>query len=211
MKNRKQLKRYIYRTPLPGGNIILLGAALMLVWAVWEFAIRYDGAVATWKGQYQLVEDGYITYDVMIKNILKVPETKNALMVTVVLALIAVFSIITLLCHARWVPAFFIIPVSALIIFYHTSNSWFFRVLNLFETVKLYAALGVIAGETLNAAVALKRRYTYVRRLRERERARLEARRRRRPTTHGTGVTLIPERIPERTCEKRKPTRSAGA
>lgn len=204
MKNRKQLKRYIYRTPLPGGNIIILGAALMLVWAVWEFAIRYEGAVAVWKGQYQLVEDGYITYDVMIKNILKVPETKNALMVPVVLALIAVFSIITLLCHARWVPAFFIIPVSALIIFYHTSNSWVLRVLNLFESVKLYSALGIIAGETLNAAVALKRRYACIRRLRERERARLEAQRRRRPTTHGTGMTLIPKRLPDKAHAKKR-------
>lgn len=206
MKNRKLLKRCIYKTPLPGGNIIILGAALMLIWAVWEFAIRYEGAVAVWKGQYQLVKDGHITYDIMLQNILKVPETKNALMVPVVLALIGLLAVATLLFHARWVPAFFIIPLTALVLFYHTSNSFILRVLNLFETVKLYAAIGVIAGETLNVITALRRRHVLMKRLQEKARARLEAKRRRRPTTHGTGVTLIPERLPK----VKKHSRSAG-
>lgn len=206
MKNRKALRRYIYKTPLPGGNIIILGAALLLVWAVWEFAIRYEGAVAVWKGQYQLVEDGYITYEIMIKNILKVPETKNALIIPVVLALIAVFSILTMLFHARWFPAFWVIPLCTLVIFYHTSDSFILRILNLFEAVKLYAGLAVIGGETLNLVVAFSRRFTYKKRLRERERMRLEARRRNRPTAHGSGITLIPERIPE----KKRPSRSVS-
>ena len=66
--------------------------------------------------------------------------------------------------------------------------------------------MAIIAGEGMNIVVALKRRFSYNKRLREKERLRLENARRRRPTVHGTGMTLIPEKLPER----KRSSRSIG-
>ena len=207
MKNKRALKQYVRSRSFPGEKFILLGALAMLLWAFWECAIRFDLAVDYVKSHYRYVEKGVLTLRQVLEINLYTAETYSTVIVPLILACIALFAVIVILLHDHWVPSFFIIPVAVLIMFFHTSDSVFVRILNMFEGIKFASCGVVIGGQVLNTASAIYRIRGYRKRLREKERKRLAAGKHTRPAPqkadimlpppapkHGTTGTLIPER-----------------
>ncbi len=188
MKNKKALREFIYRKPLAGGKLILLGALVMFIWSGWECILRYDAMDGMTKAYMNLVKNYNIPIREAIKNIWDTPEARQDWINIIVLALIAVFALFSFFFSRFWKPAFLVIPVCAMILFYHTSESLIVRTLNLFESIKYVSAGAIIAGEGLNVYSALQRKRKFKKQLASGKRAT------RHLPAHGTSKTLIPER-----------------
>ncbi|MBQ3079660.1 MAG: hypothetical protein IJC48_06665 [Clostridia bacterium] len=172
MKKNLLVKRAIYYMPLPGGKLVLLGAFAMLIWAIWECAVRLDAMDGMTKAYFNLVRDGKVTLTEAIENILNTPEAKKDWINPIILSAIALFSIFTMLFHGKWKMTFLYIPVCVLIFFYQTSDNMLVRFMNLFEVIKYGACGAIAAGSLWNTGSALYRRREYFRRLKTRRDAR---------------------------------------
>ena len=188
MKQKKALREYIYRKPLIGGKLVFLGALVMFIWSGWECILRYDAMDGMTKAYMNLVKTHNIPIREAIQNILDTPEARADLMNIIVLGAIAVFALFAFFFSRFWKPGFLVIPVCALIMFYHTSDSLIVRTLNLFESIKFVSAGAVIAGESLSICSALQRKRKFRKQLKAGKSAP------RRLPAHGTSKTLIPER-----------------
>ena len=192
MKKNRALRAAIYRTPLPGGKLILLGALVMLIWAVWECAVRIDAMDGMTRAYFNLVKDGKLSLPDAFSNIWNTPKARQDWLNPAYLCLIALFSVIAVFLHNKWKTAFLFVPACVLILFYKPTDSLILSAFNLFEVIKFAAAGAVAVGNGMNVYAALHRRRMYIKRLKERERRRkLEA------CKHGRNPkTLIPQRLP---------------
>lgn len=188
MKRKKALREYIYRKPLIGGKLVLLGALVMFIWSGWECILRYDAMDGMTKAYMNLVKTYNIPIREAIENIWNTPEAREDWLNIIILGAIAVFALFSFFFSRFWKPGFLVIPVCALIMFYHTSDSLIVRTLNLFEGIKFVSAGAVMAGEGLNIYSAIQRKRKFRKELKSRKAAP------RRLPAHGTSKTLIPER-----------------
>ncbi|MBR3927385.1 MAG: hypothetical protein IKJ65_00125 [Clostridia bacterium] len=187
MKNKKALKEYIYRRPLLGGKLVLLGALVMFIWSGWECILRYDAMDGMTKAYMNLVKTYNIPIREAIKNIWNTPEARQDWMNIIVLGSISLFGLFAFFFSRFWKPGFFIIPVCVLVMSYSTTDSLIVKTLNLFESIKYVSAGAVIAGEGLNIYSAFVRKHKYKKQLAQGRKAA------RRLPAHGTSKTLIPE------------------
>jgi len=187
MKNKKALREFIYRKPLAGGKLVLLGALIMFIWSGWECILRYDAMDGMTKAYMNLVKNHNIPIREAIQTIWDTPEARQDWINIIVLAAIAVFALFSFFSSRFWKPGFLVIPVCASILFYHTSDSMLVRTLNLFETIKYVSVGAVMFGEGLNIYSALQRKRKFKKQLAA---GRKTARR---MPAHGTSKTLIPE------------------
>lgn len=167
MKNKKPLKEFIYRRPLSGGKLVLLGSLIMFIWSGWECILRYDAMDGMTKAYMNLVKTYNIPIREAIENIWNTPEARQDWINIIVLGAIAVFALFSFFFSRFWKPGFFVIPVCLLVMSYHTSNSLIVRTLNLFESIKYVCAGAMITGESLNIYSALVRKHKYKKRLAE--------------------------------------------
>lgn len=188
MKQRNALREYIYRKPLMGAKLVLLGTLVMFIWSGWECILRYDAIDGMTKAYMNLVKTHNIPIREAISNIWDTPEAREDLMNIIVLGAIAVFALFSFFFSRFWKPGFVIIPVCAMVMFYHTSDSLIVRTLNLFESIKYVSAGAVILGEGMNIYSALLRKRKFKKQLKAGKAAV------RRLPAHGTSKTLIPER-----------------
>ncbi len=188
MKQKKALREYIYRKPLTGGKLVLLGALVMFIWAGWECILRYDAMDGMTKAYMNLVKTHNIPVREAIQNIWDTPEAREDWLNIIILGAIAVFALFSFFFSRFWKPGFVIIPVCAMVMFYHTSDSLIVRTLNLFEGIKFVSAGAVIFGESLNIYSAFQRKRKFRKQLKVGKKAQ------RRLPAHGTSKTLIPER-----------------
>lgn len=187
MKQRNALREYIYRKPLMGAKLVLLGALVMFIWAGWECILRYDAMDGMTKAYMNLVKTHNIPIREAIQNIWNTPEARADWMNIIILGAIAIFALFSFFFSRFWKPGFVIIPVCAMVMFYHTSDSLIVRTLNLFEGIKFVCAGAVILGEGMNIYSALLRKRKYKKQLKAGKAAK------RRLPAHGTSRTLIPE------------------
>lgn len=187
MKQRNALREYIYRKPLMGAKLVLLGALVMFIWAGWECILRYDAMDGMTKAYMNLVKTHNIPIREAIQNIWNTPEARADWMNIIILGAIAIFALFSFFFSRFWKPGFVIIPVCAMVMFYHTSDSLIVRTLNLFEGIKFVCAGAVILGEGMNIYSALLRKRKYKKQLKAGKAAK------RRLPVHGTSRTLIPE------------------
>lgn len=188
MKKNKALKEYIYRKPLLGGKLVLLGALAMLIWAGWECVVRYDAMDGMTKAYINLAKNNSIPLREAVETIWNTPEARQDWLNLIVLGAVSVFALFTFFFSRYWKIGFLVIPVCALVMLFHTSDSVLLRTLNLFETVKFASAGAVMAGEAMNIYSALVRKRQYKKRLAAKKKSA-------RPLpAHGKRKTLIPER-----------------
>lgn len=171
MKKNKALKEYIYRKPLLGSKLALLGALVMFLWAGWECLLRYDAMDGMTMAYMNLVKNNSIPLREAVETIWNTPEARQDWLNLIVLSSIAVFGLFTFFFSRFWKPGILVIPVCILIMFYHTSDSMIVRTLNLFEAVKLASAGAVVCGETLNIYSALQRKHRYKKQLAQKHRS----------------------------------------
>ena len=188
MKNAKAIRRAVYRTPLPGRTLTLLGALLMLAWSVWECAVRLDAMDGVTKAYFRLAREQGTPLGEALRVLWDTEEARKDLLNPAILGCVALFSLFALVLHRRWKPGFLCVPVCVAILFFHTSDIRIVRALNLFETMKLASCAAVAAGSGCKIVCALNRRRREHKRISEPERknARL---------SHGNASTLIPERV----------------
>lgn len=187
MKQKNALREYIYRKPLTGGKLVLLGALVMFIWSGWECLLRYDAMDGMTKAYMNLVKAQNVSIREAIQTIWDTPEARADWMNIIILGAIAIFALFSFFFSRFWKPGFVIIPVCVMVMFYHTSDSLIVRTLNLFESVKFVSAGAVIAGESLNIYSAIRRKRKYKKQLKAGKAAK------RRLPAHGTSRTLIPE------------------
>lgn len=187
MKQRKALREFIYRKPLAGGKLVLLGALIMFIWSGWECILRYDAMDGMTKAYMNLVKNNNIPIQEAIRTIWDTPEARQDWLNIITLAAIAVFALFSFFFSRFWKPGFIVIPACAIIMLYHTSDSLLVRTLNLFEGIKYVSAGAVIFGESLNIYSAFQRKRKFRKALKAGKKAP------RRLPAHGTSKTLIPE------------------
>ena len=186
MKNKKALREFIYRKPLAGGKLVLLGALVMFIWAGWECILRYDAMDGMTKAYMNLVKTHNIPIREAIETIWNTPEARQDWINIIVLAAIAVFALFAFFLSRFWKPGFLVIPMCAMILFYHTSESLLVRTLNLFEAIKLACAGAIICGEGMNIFSALQRKWKYKKQLTAGKKSA------RRLSSRGTVTALMP-------------------
>lgn len=165
MKNKKALKEFMYRQPLMGGKLVLLGALVMFIWAGWECILRYDAMDGMTRAYINLVKTYNIPIREAIENIWNTPEARQDWINIIVLASISVFALISFFLSRFWKPGFIIIPMCILVMSYSTTESLIVKTLNLFESIKYLSAGAVMTGEALNIFTAVHRKRLYKKQL----------------------------------------------
>lgn len=194
MINRKALKRAVYRYPLSGWRMILLGALITLAWTLPEIITRYEGIIAAADWVSKLKEENQTVTNQQILNALLNSKERAFILKFIYTCGCALFALIAAAFMFRLTPSILMIPCCALIATYDLNDSTLLSMLNVLTTAKLASACVIALGAGVNIIVYYKRKEEYIRKL-KRKRARALAEQRNQQSIEPRAKSLIPKRI----------------
>ncbi len=187
---RKKLKA----KTLPGSELVLCGALVLLIWALGDFLTRLDAMDGLLKVELNRIQQGRSTLSDTLSDIWSEPEARRDFLTLIVLAfscLLGVFGIITY----RMCTGMATLVGGVIVLFYDPTRSLILKLVNYNTYVRFAACAILIAGSLIKIVyvIAKKRKYYAI----YDNKHRPEAQERIPINSNGSSKTLIPVRQKE--------------
>ena len=153
---RKKLKA---RT-LPGSELVLCGALVLLIWALGDFLTRLDAMDGLLKVELNRVQQGKATLGDTVGDIWSEPEARKDFLTLIVLAFSCLLGIFGIVTH-RMRTGIATLAGGAIVLAYDPSRALILKLVNYNTYVRLAACVILIAGSIIKIiyVLAAKRKY----------------------------------------------------
>ncbi len=196
MNKRKKKRKTLRQTYSPlGRSLILAGAAVMAVCAVWECAVRLDSMDGVLGAYFDLVRELDASLSVALRVLFQNGEAVRDLAAVIYIATTGIFSVFAFLLRKKTVACALMLPACVYMLIKDTGGDSLVQTLNLFRAIRASCAAAILAGACLNAAFAVYAWFENRKSAKKRGRKNANATTpRERRLSHGTYKTLIPRR-----------------
>ncbi len=189
-KKKRNTNKSAY-SPL-GRSLILVGAAVMLICAIWECAVRLDSMDGAYQWGFNLARKANIPLTVALQELFNTDEAMRDLSVVIYIAATGLFSVLAAVFRKKTAACVLMAPVCVYILINGTGSTSVLQALNLFRPVRALCAALMLVGACLNVAYSIYAKSKSKKRKQAHERENSESHERQ--PSHGTYKTLIPRR-----------------
>ncbi|MBQ3761973.1 MAG: hypothetical protein II875_08185 [Clostridia bacterium] len=159
---KKQRRGYIRQQlrlhPPFGGEMILYGSIIILLWALGELNASYTFIVAWFKTDQRIIQEGYITFREYFFNILlKTPEAVQAIKQLVILCLSVVMGLTGIFFRKRKISLLMLVT-AVVIATYEVADPFWMRLTDYTRYVKLGGCALLFIGSVCKIATWAVRR-----------------------------------------------------
>jgi hypothetical protein len=187
---RKKLKA---RT-LPGSELVLCGALVLLIWALGDFLTRLDAMDGLLKVEFNRIQQGKATLGETVGDIWSEPEARRDFLTLIVLAFSCLLGIFGIVTH-RMRTGIATLVGGTIVLAYDPSRSLILKLVNYNTYVRLTACAILIVGSIIKIIYVLSAKRKYYAKY---DKKHLPEVRERVPiNSNGSSKTLIPVRQKE--------------
>ncbi|MBQ3668455.1 MAG: hypothetical protein II920_04420 [Clostridia bacterium] len=148
-KRKKYIKKRLKKNPPKGGELVLYGSIIILIWALGELNAAYTYIIAWFKTDMRIIEQGYITAkEYFFDVILKTPEALNAIRELAILCLSILMGIIGIVFRNRKISIPMIITAAVLSV-YEVADPFWMKVTDYTRYVKLLGCALILMGSAI--------------------------------------------------------------